>query len=165
MRLIIFFLLLGCSSMNFNKSVDYVDLSRFDGDWYVQVVRPTIFEKEVHNGIEHYDFDGDKVKIKFTYNKGSFDGELKTITQKGEVYNKKTNSHWKVSPLWPFKFDFLVIALTDDYEWTAVGVPSGKYLWIMSRNPHPDKDRMTKFIEQVTETGYPMNDLEYIKHE
>ena len=57
MKLLIFFILLGCSSMNFNKSVDHVDLSRFDGDWYVQVARPTIFERDVHNGIEHYDFD------------------------------------------------------------------------------------------------------------
>jgi apolipoprotein D and lipocalin family protein len=110
---ILVFLSVGCSSTGNNvKTVEKVDLQKFMGDWYVLAGRLTYFEKDVHNGLESYTWNSkeDRIDASFTYNKGLFEGPLKSLPQKGWVYNQKTKSHWKVSPLWPFKFDYLIIA-------------------------------------------------------
>lgn len=150
--------------MKFEKTVEYVDLSKYEGDWYVMAARPTIFETEVHNGIENYQIEGDEIKISFTYNKGDFNGDKKEVTQSGKVFNQKTNAHWKVSPFWPLKLDFLVIALAEDYSWTAVGVPSGKYLWVMSRDYNLTRDQIDQMLDEVKAVGYPVHDVEYVPH-
>ena len=51
-------------------TVDYVDLPRFMGDWYVIANIPTPFEKDAHNPIETYKLDGDgTIATTFTFNK------------------------------------------------------------------------------------------------
>ncbi len=41
-----------CSSQKPMPAVDYVDLERFMGDWYVISNIPTFIEKGAHNAIE-----------------------------------------------------------------------------------------------------------------
>ena len=53
-------LLAGCqASMPPLKTVDYVDLDRFMGDWYVIANIPTFVEKGAHNAVESYRLDDD----------------------------------------------------------------------------------------------------------
>ena len=126
-----------CSAQRFTKTVDKVDLERFMGDWYVMAYRPLWVEKDAYNALEQYTYDREKerIAISYTFNKGSFDGKKKHYPQTGEVLNKETNAHWLVSPFWPLKFDYLVVALDEEaYQWTVIGVPSGKYIWLMARD-------------------------------
>jgi apolipoprotein D and lipocalin family protein len=136
------------------------------GTWYVQAGRFTMLEKEVHNGVETYKWNSKekRIDIDFRFNKGSLAGKLTTLPQKGWIYNTKTNAHWKISPLWPLKFDYLIIALGKDYEWTAIGVPNQKYLWIMTREKNVTKEKMDFFINEVKATGYPTNELTNVPH-
>jgi apolipoprotein D and lipocalin family protein len=144
-----------CSSQPI-KTVEKVDLKKFEGPWYVLAGRFTSFEKEVHNGIESYKLnpDADNIEISFNYNKGSFTGEKKSIPQTGWVVNKETNAHWKVRPWWPLKFDYLIVALADDYSWTAIGVPSQKYLWIMARDWENPEPTIEAAVKKLNEVGY-----------
>jgi apolipoprotein D and lipocalin family protein len=41
--------------------VDYVDLDRFMGDWYVIATIPTFLERDAYNPIETYQRDNDEV--------------------------------------------------------------------------------------------------------
>ncbi len=41
------------------KTVDYVDLDRFMGDWYVIANIPTFLEKGAHNAVENYQLNED----------------------------------------------------------------------------------------------------------
>lgn len=164
-KLGILIFLLGCSQMKYTKTVNHVDLSRFAGDWYVVKARPTFFEKDVYNGIENYQFDSNEVKIRFSFNQGGFEGKEKVIKQKGTIHNKTTNAHWKVSPMWPLKFDFLIIDLAEDYSWTAVGVPSTDYLWIMARRYDHSTAEIEAMIQSVAAKGYPVHDLKTIAHQ
>lgn len=165
-KLFLLFILIlsSCSSMNYTKTVDKLDLNRFMGDWYVIAGRFTIFEKGAHNGLESYTWNQEKeqIDISFTFNKDSFDGKRKEITQTGWVYNQESKSHWKVRPFWPLKLDYLVIALADDYSWTAVGVPNGNYLWIMAREWDFSKKKVTDILKKLDESGYPINDIKYV---
>ncbi len=153
--------------MTFQKTVDYVDISKFMGKWYVQAGRFTFMEKDVHNAIEIYQWDEEKeqIKISFDYRQGGFDGKKKSIPQTGSIYNHQTNAHWKVSPIWPLKFDYLVIALAEDYSWCAIGVPSQKYLWIMTRESNLTEVEFEKILSKVKETGYSIEDLSQVPHQ
>jgi len=162
---------IGCSSMS-NAEIDQmtvknVDLKRFMGDWYVLAGRFTFLEKQVHNAVESYAWNEAKqrIDIGFTYNKGSFDGKVKSIPQTGWIENKTTNSHWKVSPFWPIKVDYLIIALAEDYSWTAIGVPNQKYLWIMAKSPQNAETVIVKALEVLKQNNYRTDEIVIVPHQ
>lgn len=146
------------------NTVERVEIKRFMGDWYVLAGRFTFLETEVHNGIETYTWNAAKqrIDIAFTYKKGSFEGPEKSIPQKGWIQNEKTNAHWKVSPLWPFKFDYLVVDLDEDYQWTAIGVPDQKYLWIMARDWKNAEAIVKTATARLNKKGYDTKNLVFV---
>ena len=116
------------------KTVEYVDLEKFMGDWYVIANIPTFIEKGAVNAIESYQLDSKgRVKTTFTFRKNSIDGPKKTYNPIGFIYNKETNAEWRMQFLWPFKSPFLIIDLDEKYSYTVIGIPSRKYVWIMAR--------------------------------
>lgn len=154
----------GCSGMNYNKTVDHVDIPKFMGTWYVWSGRTTFFESGAFNAVEKYTWNEkeNRIDVDFTCRKDGFDGKLKSLPQKAWIEDKKTNARWKVQPFWPLKFDYLVIALDPNYEWTAIGVPNGSYLWIMGRDPQVSDSRLTELIRQIEALGYPVKDVERV---
>lgn len=144
--------------------VPKVEISRFMGDWYVIASIPTPFEKGVYNGLESYQWNEEKkrIDISFTYRKGAFDGPKKEITQKGWVEDLVGKAHWKVQPLWPFKLDYLVIDLAEDYSWTTVGVPDKSYVWIMARAPQMKEEEFAKAKERIQKLGYNLEKLKRV---
>ncbi len=168
MKTIIYFLfsLTACASEVKVNTVKTVDLNRFMGSWYVLAGRFTLLESEVHNGLEIYTWNDEKqrIDVDFTYNKGSLDGPKKSIPQKGWVFNKETNAHWKVSPLWPFKFDYLIVDLDENYQWTAIGVPDQKYLWIMARDWKNPEVVIKAATERLEKKGYDAKNLVFVPH-
>lgn len=152
--------------MSFYKTVSDLNITKFMGDWFVQAGRFTPLEKSVHNALESYSWNEKKkrIDIAFTFNKGSLTGPKKSIPQKGWIHNTDTNAHWKVSPLWPLKFDYLVIALANDYSWTAIGVPKENFLWIMTRSPQTSPEELNNMILEIKKTGYPTENLTLVPH-
>ena len=163
--MIITFLQVSCAH-GYDKTVEYVDRDRFTGKWYVMAGRFTMFEKDVFNAVEKYTWNESKqrIDIDFSYNKGSFNGELKKMPQKGWIENTATNATWKISPLWPFKFTYLVIALDSNYEWTVIGVPNQNYVWIMARDPHLAKDKIQEILKYIASIHYSVEDIVYVEH-
>lgn len=134
------------------------------GSWYVAAGRFTILETEVHNAVEIYSYDeaDKKIIIDFSYRRGSTTGKLVKIPQTAKVVEGTQNAHWLVSPFWPLKFDYLIIALDENYSWVAIGVPSQKYLWIMFRSNHPTEPEVAKVITHLSKIGYNTSKLVYV---
>ena len=66
-----------------------VDLNRFMGDWYVIANIPTTIEKDAYNAVESYRLAEDgTIETTFTFNKGGFDGPLKTYHPRGYIQDK-----------------------------------------------------------------------------
>jgi apolipoprotein D and lipocalin family protein len=89
----------------------------------------------------------------------SFDGKLKSIPQKGWIQNSKTNAHWKISPFWPLKFNYLIIDLAEDYSWTVIGVPSQKWVWIMAKDWNMNPDDFDMIVSRIESMGYSTKDI------
>ena len=134
--------MLGCGSAPTIPTVDSLDLKRFMGDWYVIASIPTVFEKEAFNAVETYRLDADgSVETTFRFNKGGFDGPEKVYTSRAFVIDTDSNAHWGMQFVWPFKAEYRVVYLADDYSRTVIGRSKRDYVWIMARAPSiPDAD-------------------------
>ena len=145
------------------QTVDYVDLERFMGDWYVIANIPTFLEKGAHNAVETYAMNDDgTIATTFTFRKNSFDGELKQYNPKGFITDTETNALWGMRFIWPIKADYRVVYLDDDYTQTVIGRQKRDFVWIMARTPTiPDEDyeRILSFVESL---GYDMSKVQKV---
>tara|TARA_B100001029_G_C14864765_1_gene341075 strand:- start:152 stop:703 length:552 start_codon:yes stop_codon:yes gene_type:complete len=137
------------------ETVEYVDLERFMGDWYVIANIPTFIEKGAVNAIESYKLDSKgRVKTTFTFKKDAPDGPQKTYNPTGFIYNEETNAEWRMQFLWPFKAPFLIIDLDEEYSYTVIGIPSRKYVWIMARDHKMADELYGNIISKLKNVGY-----------
>jgi apolipoprotein D and lipocalin family protein len=140
--------------------VDYVDLDRFMGSWYVIAIIPNFIEKNAVNGIETYiRGEGNKVKIEYKFRKNTATGKEKIMYPKAEVYDTKSNAEWRVQFIWPLKFPYLVVDLAEDYRYTVIGVPNKKFVWIMSRLPQMNPEDYQETLDNMTKLGYDIEKI------
>ncbi len=157
-------LLAACASRGPDmKTVDYVDLERFMGDWYVIANIPTFIEKGAHNAVETYALNDDgTIDTTFVFRDGSFDGKLKRYNPKGFVLDTETNARWGMRFIWPIKADYRIVYLDDDYSTTVIGRQKRDFVWIMARDPDmPDQeyDRVLEFVKSI---GYDISQVERV---
>ena len=145
------------------QTVDYVDLERFMGDWYVIANIPTFVEKGAHNAIESYRLDDDgSIATTFTFRKDSFDGKQKTYTPRGFVLDTDSNAIWGMQFIWPFKGDYRIVYLDEGYTQTVVGRQKRDYVWIMARTPAiPDADYQ-RILAMLAGQGYDVTKIEKV---
>ena len=147
-------------------TVDYVDLERFMGEWYVIANIPTFLEKGAHNAIETYSLNDDgTIATNFTFRKNGFDGKEKEYNPKAWVLDTETNARWGMRFVWPIKADYRVAWLDDDYSMTVIARQDRDYVWIMARTPtisDYDYDELLSFVESI---GYDINKVERVPQE
>jgi len=131
-----------------------VDLSRFMGDWYVIANIPTFIEKGAHNAIESYAMNEDgTIATTFRFNQDSFEGELKQYNPTGYV-SENINSEWGMQFIWPFKAEYIIAYLSNDYKHTIIARSARDYLWIMSRSPVIDEHLYQSLVQRCVDMGY-----------
>ena len=144
-------------------TVDYVDLDRFMGDWYVIANIPTFVEKGAHNALEQYAMNEDgEIETTFTFRKDSFDGELKTHTPRGFIRNTETNAEWGMQFIWPIKADYRVVYLDDDYTQTIIGRNKRDFVWIMARTPTISDEDYNRLTSLVADMGYDVTEIQKV---
>lgn len=160
-------MLSACASNPKIPVAEKVDIQRFMTKWYVLAGRFTPFEKDPYNAVESYTWNSEKnqIDIAFNYRQGSFTGAQRAIPQTGWVQNAFTGSYWKVSPWWPLKFDYLILAVADDYSWTAIGVPDQKYLWIMAQDWRNPEATIEKAVKVIKAQGYNTDNMVRVPHQ
>ena len=145
------------------KTVTFVDLKRFMGDWYVIANIPTFIEKRATNAIESYRLnDKGEIETTFTFHLDTPKGEKKVYTPKGIVYNTQTNAEWKMQFFWLLKLPFLIIELPNDYSYTVIGHPSRKYVWIMARKSVIPANTYEKILINLSKVGYDIDQIQKV---
>lgn len=145
------------------KTVSYVDLERFMGDWYVIANIPTFLEKGAHNAVENYALDDDgTINTTFTFRADSFDGKEKRYNPRGFVLDTETNALWGMRFVWPIKGDYRIVYLDDDYSRTVIARQKRDFVWIMAREPRIPEDEYDKIVEFVESIGYDVSKLERV---
>jgi len=137
------------------KTVPYVDLQRYTGDWYVFAHIPYSLEKGKFGTLDRYAMrpDGRMDNI-FLFRKGSLDAPLQQWKGVAWVHDKKSNAEWRVQFIWPFRVPYLIIDLDPDYGWAVIGHPGRKLAWVLSRKTTLKEETYQGILKRLKEHGY-----------
>jgi apolipoprotein D and lipocalin family protein len=161
--LILIMLLSACSSLPPMKTVKYVNLDRFMGDWYVIANIPTFIEKEAFNAVESYrPGKNGTVETTFRFRKGAFDGPVKVYEPTGFIRDNKSNALWGMQFIWPIKADYRITHLDQDYTHVVIAREARDYVWLMSRQPEMADTDYQGLREMISELGYDVEKLQRI---
>jgi apolipoprotein D and lipocalin family protein len=145
--------------------VPKLDLDRFQGTWYEIAHNPWFVQKDCFAMIAHYKLVEDgKIKVTNICRDNGFDGKVSQIEGKAWVVEEKTQAKWKVQFIWPFKLNYWVIEVGEDYQYAVVGEPDKENVWILSRQPHLDKKILDKIIDNTKAKGYDLTKIVWTPH-
>lgn len=147
------------------ETVEYVDMRRFMGDWYVHASVPTIFDKEPFNAVERYALNRDgTIATTYIYQDGAPDGPRKEMSAKGFVRNTETNAVWGMQFVWPIRADYRIVYLDDDYTTAVVARERRDYIWIMSRSPAIPDATLQLLLDFAETIGYERDRIRVVPH-
>lgn len=147
------------------ETVPYVDLERYSGKWYEIASFPQRFQRGCHSTTAEYTLsDKDYVIVENRCNKDSITGKESYIKGKAFVVKNTGNAKLKVQFFWPFRGKYWIIDLAEDYSYAVVGHPNRKYLWILSRSPHMDRDIYNNIVRRTEEKGFDVSLLKMTVH-
>ena len=133
-----------------------VDLSRYLGRWYEVARYDSSFERDCEGVMAEYSLRPDgMIRVVNTCRKGSLEGRIHTAEGKAKVVPGSGNAKLKVSFFGPFFFgNYWVLDHAEDYSWSIVGEPTGKYLWLLCREATPAEPVKASFLRRASEIGY-----------
>ena len=130
-----------------------VELTRYLGRWYELARYEQAFQKDCEGVTADYALRPDgKISVLNSCRKP--DGKLKTATGTAKSVDTATGAKLKVSFFGPFYGDYWVLDHAEDYSWSIVGEPSGRYLWILSREANPGQTQVDALIGRARALGY-----------
>lgn len=144
-----------------------VDLSLYLGKWYELARYDNRFENRCDGVTAEYELLANgEVGIKNTCRCDWPSGKLRVSTGRAKVVPDSGNAKLKVSFFGPFYAgNYWILDHADDYGWSIVGEPTGQYLWILVRDPQPDKELHDQLYARVTELGYDTARLRMTRQE
>ncbi len=133
-----------------------VQLDRYVGVWYEIARYENGFEEGCEGVTAKYEpMENARIKVINTCHENTVTGPKKVAIGKAKVAEQSRNAKLKVSFFGPFYFgDYWVLDRAMDYSWSIVGEPSGRYLWILARNPHPSKKQKAMLYKKAHALGY-----------
>ena len=134
-----------------------VDLSRYAGRWYEIAAFPAWFERGCRCSTADYIHMDEYVEVKNSCVRD--DGDIVVHSAKAFPVPGTDNTQLRVRFIWPFKSDYWIIALDENYQYAMVGHPGKKYLWIMSRTPDMEETVYQSLVEKALSKGYDVQKL------
>ena len=136
------------------------------GDWYVIACIPTVIETEAYNAIESYQLEKDgTINTTFVFRKAGFDGPEKRYNPRGFVVENTGNSVWGMQFIWPFKSEYIIAYLDQDYNNTIIARNARDYVWIMARTPIINDSQYQELTKKVANLGYDLSKLRKVPHQ
>jgi apolipoprotein D and lipocalin family protein len=138
-----------------------VDIDRYLGRWYEIARYEQSFQKGCEAVTADYSLRADgSVGVANRCRKP--DGSLSQARGRAKVVSQ-SGAKLKVSFFGPFYGDYWVLDRAEDYSWSIVGEPSGRYLWILAREAKPTASVVQKLVSRARTLGYDPSPLVYTK--
>lgn len=142
-----------------------VDLTKYLGRWYEIARYEASFQKDCEAVTADYSLNDDgTIKVINTCRQDSVDGKSRSAEAKAKIVTGSHDAKLKVSFFWPFYGDYWVLDHAPDYSWSIVGEPSGRYLWLLFRTPHPAPKDIAFVEARAKQLGYDLSLLRKTKH-
>lgn len=138
------------------KPCKAVSLDDYLGLWYEIGRYENAFERGLEGVTAEYRARPDGViQIVNSGRRGNLSGRISNARGQARVVDGSRNAKLKVSFFGPFFLgDYWVLDHADDYGWSIVGEPSGRYLWLLCRAPNPSPETLVAMRTRARELGY-----------
>ena len=144
-----------------------VDLQPYLGTWYEYARYEAPFQRGCEGVTAEYslrdaDDPGAGIRVVNSCYQDGLDGEFRQSTGRARVVEGSNGAKLKVSFFGPFFGDYWVLdrgeaGANGQYQWSIVGEPSGRYLWMLTREAQPDATTQAMLEARVRELGYDWN--------
>ena len=145
-----------------------VELSAYLGKWYEYGRYEAPFQKGCEGVTAEYTLretsGASKIRVINSCRQNALDGEFKQSTGRAKVVEGADGAKLKVSFFGPFFGDYWVLDRSEvasavggedaQYQWSIVGEPSGRYLWMLTREAKPSPELRASLERRVRELGY-----------
>ncbi len=141
-------------------SAEDFEIEKYMGKWYEIMRLPNKFEEGLEDITANYQLNEDGT-VSVT-NEGRLISDRSRIKQaKGKAWIPDITkpSKLKVSFFWPFSGDYWVLRVDPDYTYALVGDPSGKFLWILSRERRLDQKIVDGLLDYASILGFPVENM------
>ena len=147
------------------RTVNYLELGRYQGLWYEVYRFPNSFERNCANVTAKYDLNKNGTVGVINTCVNEISGQERSVKGTAFVTDPDTNASLKVSfvPFFQrwglFAGDYNVIALGDDYEWAVVGSQDRQFLWFLSRTPELSDETVELMKEEAASQDFDLSKL------
>lgn len=140
-----------------------VELSAYLGTWHEYARYEAPFQKGCEGVTAQYSLREtsarSKIEVMNSCYKDGLDGEFEQAKGRARVVEGSDGAKLKVSFFGPFFGDYWVLDRSEPdtnglYQWSIVGEPSGRYLWVLTRAAQPDPALQNMLETRVRELGY-----------
>ena len=140
-----------------------VELERYYGRWFVIANIPYSAEKgKVGAYVEYVARPDGKIDDLYFFRKLDFSKEIKQWTGIAWVIDRTSNAAWKAQFIWPFSFDYIILAVAPDYSWAIVGHPSRDLAWIFGRKATVPEPLYQELLGKLQAQGYDATRLKRV---
>lgn len=135
-----------------------IDQQRYLGLWHEQARLPNRFEEGCLRATAEYATrdDGLISVVNTCFEAG---GETRAARGRARPAGEAGEGKLEVSFFGPFWANYWVLERGENYEWSIVGEPEGRYLWVLTREREITPAMRADFERRITELGYRPADL------
>jgi apolipoprotein D and lipocalin family protein len=142
-----------------------VEIDRYLGSWYEYARYEAPFQKGCEAVKATYSLrDDGMIRVVNSCRQGSPTGQEKSSTGRAKIMPDGAGAKLKVSFFGPFYGDYWVLDRDADYRWSIVGEPSGRYLWMLTRDAKPDAATAALLKARVQQLGYDWSLVRMTQH-
>ncbi|MDZ4690078.1 lipocalin family protein [Terricaulis sp.] len=135
-----------------------IDQARYLGLWHEQARLPNSFERDcVHVTAEYGARDDGRISV---INRCvNAEGRSRDAVGQARFVGAPSEGKLEVSFFGPFWGDYWVLERADDYAWSIVGEPQGRFLWVLTRAETITPAQRAHFERRISALGYRPSDL------
>lgn len=142
-----------------------VDLMKYSGRWYELGRYENRFERDSEAVTVNYSLlPNGEVEVFNSSRQGALNGPVKSIKGRAKAVRGSDNAKLKVRFFGPFAGDYWVLDHDDDYTWSIVGEPSGRYLWLLTRAAAPSVAMRKAIHKRAGDMGYDVSLIRPTQH-
>lgn len=154
---------ISCASYPPLEVVPRVDIDRYVGTWYEIASIPVSQQEGCSCTTAEYSVIEEGV-LKVV-NSCKKEGEVDQAEGKAFVVPSTNNAKLRVQFFWPFRGDYWILELDDEYRWAVVGVPSRKYVWVLSRSASMEEETLSLLLERIAAKGFDIAKIQRTVHD
>ena len=143
------------------KENENFDIDKYVGKWYEIATIPARFQRNCEKTQAIYTKKDDYIEV---HNSCYNTKKNKTTDIKGKAFTTDEDRLLKVQFFWPFRANYKIEFIDNNYEYAIVGSKSDKYGWILSRNNEISDEKYDHLMHLANEKGLNVEKMKKTKH-